>query len=248
MAESWLHLFPVFPTDKWSAGWTDSTGPDFRPDPGSSAQAEAAATLVVAAGLEAGAWARQVHGGTLLRADRPGLAGQADGLWTDVPGLGLIGRSADCPLVLVGGRRPDRSPIWGFAHASWRSTVRGITGRLVSQMTGAGADPATLSAIICPSAGPCCYEVGREVREEAQARLGSGALRFFRSAGDRWILDLWAANTAQLVTAGLSVDSIHPAGVCTICGGSTYPSYRRDGSTAGRFAGIIGWRENQSKR
>ena len=243
MTASWLHSSPVFPRDEWSAGWTDSTGPDFRPEPESSAQAEAVATLVEAAGLEKAAWVKQVHGATVLRVDRSGLVGEADGLWTDTPGLAVVGRSADCPLILVGGRRSEGTRVCGFAHASWRSTVQGITGKLVSILTRSGVDPMTLTANICPSAGPCCYEVGPEVVEEATDRLGPEARRFFSPAADRWILDLWAANTAQLVAAGVSPDSIHNARVCTICGGSRYPSYRREGQRAGRFAAIIGRRE-----
>ncbi|MBU8871710.1 MAG: polyphenol oxidase family protein [Gemmatimonadales bacterium] len=240
---SWLHTSPVFPPGEWSAGWTDSGGPDFSPDPASTSQASVVTELVEAIGLEKAAWAKQVHGATIVRVSRPGLAGEADGLWTDIPGLGVIGRSADCPLVLVGGKRRDGSRVWGFTHASWRSTIQGITGKLVGLITDAGTDPTTLTATICPSAGPCCYEVGPEVLEAAVTLLGSEVRKFFHGAGTRWILDLWALNTAQLTAAGVSPGSIHIAGKCTICGGSRYPSYRRDGADAGRFAAIIGWNQ-----
>ena len=241
MTDSWLHTAPAFPTDQWSAAWTDSLGPDFSPDHDSPEQAAAVASLVQAAGLKAAAWVKQVHGDTILRVDRPGPAGSADGLWTDTPGLGVIGRSADCPLILVGGAGPDGSGVWGFAHASWRSTILGITGRLVSVMTESGAvSPEKLSAQICPSAGPCCYEVGDEVREEALTRLGPDAARFFSPLKDKWILDLWEANRTQLTEAGVNAESIRIAGECTICGSHRYPSYRRSGPQARRFAGIIG--------
>jgi len=193
-----------------------------------------------AAGLPDLAWVHQVHGGDVLRANGPGLVGDADGLWTDVPGLGVVGRGADCPLILVGGRRTDGSALWGFAHASWRSTVARVTATLMSRLEQAGLVPATARALICPSAGPCCYEVGPEVREAVRLSLGEEALAFFTPGGDRWRLDLWAANTAQLTEAGVPAAAITVTGHCTICGGDLYPSYRREGETAGRFAAFIG--------
>ena len=78
--------------------------------------------------------------------------------------------------------------------------------------------PTALRAVICPSAGPCCYEVGCEVRDEALDRLGPAADRFFQARNDRYLLDLWAANSAQLVEAGVPRQNIHATGVCTICG------------------------------
>jgi YfiH family protein len=237
---AWLKRAPLFQTENWRHGWSTTEGPDFRGDPTADEHRTPVKELVDAAGLQQGAWARQVHGGTVLNVTEPGCAGEADALWSDVPGLGVIGRGADCPLILVGGKRRDGSPLWGFAHASWRSTVQGITTGLVLTLTEEGADPADLAAVICPSAGPCCYEVGDEVREAALDALGPGAAWFFLESDNRLCFDLWAANLAQLDTAGLPQDNIHHTAHCTICGGDLYPSYRRQGEGAGRFAAIIG--------
>lgn len=236
----WLRCDPLWQAAGWRHGWTTSRGPDFRPAPESAAQRDAMSALAAAAGLTDVAWVHQVHGGDVLRATGPGLVGDADGLWTDVRGLGVVGRGADCPLILVGGRRTDGSALWGFAHASWRSTVARVTATLMSRLAQAGMVPATARALICPSAGPCCYEVGPEVREAARLALGEEALSFFTPGGDRWRLDLWAANTAQLSEAGVPAAAIAVTGHCTICGGDLYPSYRREGAAAGRFAAFIG--------
>ncbi len=236
---SWLRTSPHLTTPAWAHGWSTAAGPDFRSPPDTPGHVPAVAELVAAAGLEDAAWVRQVHGGVVLRATGPGFAGEADALWTDRPGLGVVGRSGDCPLVLVAA--DGERPRWGFAHASWRSTVAGITARLLAEMTGAGAAPARCRAVICPSAGPCCYEVGDDVREQARKCLGRSAEAFFVGRRERWLFDLWRANTAQLLDAGVPEDRIGVAGICTICG-EGYPSHRRDGAAAGRFAAIIGLR------
>jgi copper oxidase (laccase) domain-containing protein len=123
-------------------------------------------------------------------------------------------------------------------------------------MAALGCDPGDLVACICPSAGPCCYEVGEEVRAAALGGIGPHAMSFFRlgkrqrssrgraSTAVRSAhhhLDLWRANACALARAGLPARSIHVAGICTICCDDFFPSYRREGDAAGRFAGVIGW-------
>ncbi|MCU0913684.1 MAG: polyphenol oxidase family protein [Planctomycetes bacterium] len=203
-------------------------------------------------GLEHVAFLDQVHGGAVLECARDGLAGAADGLVTAAPGLALLGKSGDCPLVLIADRR---RPAVGFAHASWRATVAGITTAVVRRLVDLGCDPADLVACICPSAGPCCYEVGDEVRCAALEQMGPHAAAFFRSPGrpglahgsgdmtartGRLHFDLWRANACVLARAGLACSSIHVAGLCTICRNDLFPSHRREGDAAGRFAAVIG--------
>ena len=61
----------------------------------------------------------------------------------------------------------------------------------------AGADPRDLIAAVCPSAGPCCYEVGDDVRAIYRHKVDDSAAYFTRSRG-RLMLDLWSANRDQL--------------------------------------------------
>ena len=240
MAADWLHTAPLLTAAGWSHGWTGPGGPDFKTPTESTDHEQAVARLTGAVGLDGAAWATQVHGPRVTRVDGPGWRGEADALWTDVPGLGVVGRSADCPLILVGGRHRHGRVVTGFAHASWRSTVQHITRHLVQALCDAGAGPESLTAVICPSAGPCCYEVGPEVRDRARTALGPEADAWFVPRTDRFIFDLWAANTWQLREAGLNAGAIAQPAVCTICHTPRWPSYRRQGDQAGRFAAIIG--------
>ncbi len=230
---------------------TTRRGPDvqqIRHDP-----AAAGRQIAQVLGLEDAAYLEQVHGGDVVVCERGGCAGFADGLVTATKGLALLGKSGDCPIILIADRRGHAI---GFAHASWRATVAGIVPAVVRRMAALGCDPGDLVACICPSAGPCCYEVGEEVRAAALGGIGPHAMSFFRLAkrqrssrggastavcSAQHHLDLWRANACALARAGLPARSIHVAGICTICCNDFFPSYRREGDAAGRFAAVIGW-------
>lgn len=189
-------------------------------------------------GLDDAAFLEQVHGGDVLTCEVAGCAGRADGLVTTSRSLALLGKSADCPIVLIADRRGRAT---GFAHASWRATVAGITSAVVRRMIECGCLTDDLVACICPSAGPECYEVGQEVRMAAVERLGLHARAFFRPGlHGKDHFDLWAANRDALVGAGVPSSSIHVARICTLCRNDVFPSHRREGRSAGRFAAAIG--------
>jgi YfiH family protein len=204
-------------------------------------------------GLKDAAFLEQVHGSDVLVCEKGGHAGLADGLVTTAEELALIGESDDCPIVMIA---DSHRRVLGLAHASWQATVAGITPAVVRRMLELGGDPSHLVACIGPSAGPCCYEVGEEVRTVALQRIGPHATSFFRFASQyrrprttlgvapfapRLHFDLWRANACALARAGLAAQSIHVAGVCTVCRHDLFPGCRREGETAGRWAAVIGW-------
>ena len=188
-------------------------------------------------GLQRAAFLEQVHGNQALVCDRAGQAGQADGLCTTTSGLGLMGKSGDCPIVLVADRK---GRAVGFAHASWRATVAGVVPSLLGKMNGLGCAAKDLVACLCPSVGPECYEVGPEVRQAAVEGIGTHAEAFFSPGKGKSHFDLWAANVDALERCGLRTDDIRVAGICTLCRNDLFPSHRKEGSAAGRFLAVIG--------
>src|SRR5207247_2132614 len=114
----------------------------------------------------------------------------------------------------------------------------GIARRAVETLTKLGADFARLVVAIGPSAGPCCYEVGPDVVEFARA-AGLPAACIMPTRDGHARLDLWEANRADLVAAGVVPQHIHVAELCTICRPDLFYSYRRDGAGAGRMLGVI---------
>lgn len=230
--------------DGLAHGVSTRGGPDLRPLTDSPAHAAAADGLAKTLGLSGAAWLRQVHGATVVTARGAGWLGEGDALVSARPGLAILVRSADCPLVLATAIDATGRPVAvGAAHASWRSTVAGIAPRMLATLcTLAGLPPARVRAAVAPSAGPCCYEVGPEVRAAAIVAHGEIARGWFPERDGRLIFDLWRANAEQLAAAGLAAGALELAGICTICEDSHFHSWRREGAAAGRFAAGIGLR------
>lgn len=187
----------------------------------------------------------QVHGGEVLRVidcdvgrgrdGRGSAVPFVDGLVCDTPSVPMIFLSADCPLVWA--YDAARRAV-GVVHASWQGTVARAAENLVRQMVlSFSSDPAALLAGIAPSAGPCCYEVGDEVRRIAQTRLDD-ADACFTPRGDKYMFDMWAANRRQLTGCGVPADAIEVAGLCSMCD-ERFWSHRRDGASAGRFGMFV---------
>jgi YfiH family protein len=179
---------------------------------------------------------RQVHGGDVFFADlQPPLPGPpaADAAVCGDPSRALTVQVADCVPLLIA---DVSSGQVGVAHAGWRGTAAGIALAAASAL----GDRDGQVAAIGPSIGPCCYEVGKELRERFRdSGWTRGADDWFERRGGRWHLDLWRANVDQLVKAGVPADSIHVSRLCTSCHPDWFPSYRRDGPGAGRIAGVI---------
>lgn len=216
-------------------------GPDLKSDPTTATHARAMQTLAVEAGLNQVAWARQVHGDRVLEVDQSGFQGEADALICNQPGLGVAVRGADCPLILIAGQGDQGPTAWAAIHASWRCTVAGLVQLTIADMCRRFTfDTAVAQAVICPSAGPCCYEVGEDVRSAALSGLGRDAAAAFREKNGGLYFDLWAENRRQLTETGLYPENIRIAGTCTICRTGVFPGFRREGETAGRYAALIG--------
>jgi hypothetical protein len=123
-------------------------------------------------------------------------------------------------------------------HAGWRGTAAGVAAAAVEALRASGSRPEDLLAALGPAIGPCCYEVGEELR----AAFGARGAEFFRPGSrGRPHLDVRSANRSQLVDSGLAPERIHDVGECTFCRADLYHSYRRDGPGGGRMLSYVGF-------
>ena len=169
-----------------------------------------------------------VHGAAVARVDEPHDVIQGvDALITDQRGVTMFATFADCYPILLWD--PERRCA-ALVHAGWRGTVACVARAAVQAMAKEyGSDPSHIRAGIGPGICGRCYEVGDEVAARFDSRFVTEGI------GDRFLLDLAAANRTQLEDAG--VPDVHVLDLCTK-ETSFLPSHRRspDGT---RFGAIV---------
>jgi YfiH family protein len=177
---------------------------------------------------------KQVHGAAVVEAPWEGTP-EADAAVAGEPGWLLGVETADClPVLLVD---PPRRLV-AVAHAGWRGTAAGVARRAVEALVARGSRPDELIAVLGPGIGPCCYEVGDEIRPA----FGPGGAAFFRPGPrGRPHLDVRAANVRQILDAGVEEVRIHHLDECTACRPDLYHSYRREGRGGGRMISFVGY-------
>lgn len=177
------------------------------------------------------AFTKQVHGAVVRTVDEADVHTfgtdvpyEADGIVTNVQGLALICFTADCVPVLL---HDAAAGVIAAVHCGWRSSVADILGNAVSAMTALGAVPEHICAGIGPAISRCCFEVGTEVIEAAEAYLG-GDIEGLYSAGmpGKHYLDLKGANARRLLQLGLRETNIAVSEECTVCSHEKYWSHR----------------------
>jgi polyphenol oxidase len=159
---------------------------------------------------------RQMHETTIHRAGGRGIAG--DGMWSDEPGEPMLAFAADCLPIAIA--RTDGERRLALVHAGWRGLSAGVVAAGVAAVGGETA------AVVGPSIGPCCYEVGDEVSSRFDPDL----------TVDRH-LDLWSAAERALRNAG--VGSVERVDLCTCCNPELFFSHRRSGEERG-VQGLVG--------
>jgi YfiH family protein len=217
--------------------------------------------------LTSGSWPlitlRQVHSDTIRFVEAPSksqLVG--DGLITSTPGLLLVIQTADClPIILV----DSKNRAVGVFHAGWRGTLKRIIEKGVGEMRRRfGTRARDLKAAIGPGIHGCCYQVGKEVREQFESQFAYAA-KLFREIEEsdpvrdkypmlfltarppghselpkKIFLDLVEANRQQLLSAGVPARSIEASPLCTSCNPELLFSYRAEKGRTGRMMAVVG--------
>jgi YfiH family protein len=179
---------------------------------------------------------KQVHGDHVVRVTRrAGKNIEADGIWTTDRGAPISVLVADCVPIILADRR---ARVVAAVHAGWRGTCAKIAGVMVGALVEAGFEAEELVAAVGPAIGPECFEIGPEVAEVIRGAYPDAHQCLRPGAGDRWVADLWELNRQCLIESGIPAEQIDVAGLCTYSSEHFY-SYRRDGATTGRQAGVV---------
>jgi YfiH family protein len=177
---------------------------------------------------------RQVHGADVTVVDER-LLGRlsqtappvGDALVTDVPGVVLVARAADCVPVLL---CDAGAGVVAAVHCGRRGLTAGVVPRAVESMRGLGAG--AVRAWVGPHVCGGCYEVPAQMRAQVAAVVPEA------EAVTTWgtpSVDLGAGVRAQLAAAGATITEVSR---CTVEDEDLF-SYRRQGAEAGRLGGLV---------
>jgi polyphenol oxidase len=197
--------------------------------------------------------------------DAPRAQLSGDGVVTNVPGMLLAIKTADCfPILLAD---PEQLAVGAF-HAGWRGTLARIIEKGVGVMRKEfGSDPGDIKAAIGPGIHGCCYEVSEELRDQFESQFEYASDLFVenfdvdpvrrkypmlflnaRAPGHSEVskqlhLDLVAANRRQLLDAGILDRNTSFSPLCTACRTDLLFSHRREHGKTGRMMAAIGIRK-----
>ena len=173
---------------------------------------------------------RQTHSDNVCYVTHGCRPADTDAVYTDVPGVCLAVKTADCiPVLLYDKKLRSIAAI----HAGWKGTVKRIVEKTIKAM---GSEGKNLSAIIGPGISLESFEVGEEVYQQF---LDAGfpmqeiacQMSNAQTGIKKWHIDLWKAN--QWILEQLGVTDIHIAGIDTMTSPLFY-SARRETINTGR--------------
>ncbi len=163
-----------------------------------------------------------------------------DGLITNVPGVVLSTFYADCvPLYFLD---PVRKAI-GLSHSGWRGTVNKMGMVTVRKMMEEyGCNPKDMIAVIGPSICVDCYEVSMDVAKEFMVAFADAhnlEKIVIPKNKEKAMLDLWQANLAVLLEAGIMAENISLPDICTACNKDILFSHRASNGKRGNLGAFL---------
>jgi YfiH family protein len=168
----------------------------------------------------------QKHTNKAVVAKKPWAKGkvpEADAIVTTTPGLAVGVLTADCAPVLF---CDGDARVVGAAHAGWRGALSGIVEATVEAMTGLGAQPERMIAVIGPAISQGAYEVGQDYKERFLAEEPDSEPFFVTDEGSgEPHFDLPGYVAERLARAGIG--EIVDLGFCTYYDETRLFSYRR---------------------
>ncbi|MBR4841891.1 MAG: peptidoglycan editing factor PgeF [Bacteroidaceae bacterium] len=193
----------------------------------------------------------QVHGCVIREITDPFTTREeldgVDALTTNIPGVAISVRTADCIPVLL--YDPVHKAI-AAVHDGWRGTVQRLSQKVIGFMHERyGTNAAYLKAVIGPGIGPDSFQVGQEVADAfKEAGFPMSVILSDRGAkcpteqdhmAGGLHIDLWKANSWLLEEAGVKPVNIQVAGICTYENNDRFFSARREGMKCGRIINAI---------
>ncbi len=143
---------------------------------------------------------------------------------------------ADCTPIVIYDKKLN---IAAVVHAGWRGTVGKIASKTVHTMkVELGCDVNNMVAVIGPTIGQCCYEIGEPVYEQLVAVVPAENKSdcFIRKSG-KFYADLKNINKYQLQDMGIK--KVEVCEYTTCCDNDKFFSYRKEKGTTSRHSVVV---------
>lgn len=169
---------------------------------------------------------------------------KADAILTNVPGVTLFMRFADCvPIYFYD---PIHNVI-GIAHAGWKGTLDNIAQATLQAMKeNYDSNPSEILTAIGPSIAAHHYEIGSDVLALVEDHYGKEFDNFLIkpenyganiNTRSKPKFDLQKANQHNLLLAGVRI--VENSSLCTACNLDDWYSHRGENGKTGRFGALI---------
>jgi len=179
----------------------------------------------------------QIHGDKIVIIDKTSdlsIIPQSDALITQEKNIPLMVMVADCIPILV--YDPIQKAI-AVIHAGRAGVFNKIlikTLKLMKRQFNTQVENTNI--VLGPSIRSCCYQVGEEIKKEAESLNYTYAVK----TNDNTIsLDLIIIIKEQLRELGIPIKNIEVSPYCTSCNKDLFFSYRAENNNTGRFSGLL---------
>ena len=156
------------------------------------------------------AYMKQVHGSDVQKIKEPGVY-TCDGIFTDVKGLTLVVRTADCLPLVFYSRKENAA---GVVHMGWRSARDGILENIPYDLS-------SFKVIAGVGMRRCCYEVGSEFLDYTVMKP------YIQARNNKYYFDAPAFARKTLMSKGLKEENFLDVDICSYCSDQKFFSHRK---------------------
>ena len=152
-----------------------------------------------------------------------------DGLITNVPGITLSIKTADCQSIFL---YDSVLKVIGNIHSGWQGTLNQIVIKAIDKMINEfNCNKENIMCFINPSINQCHFEIEEDVLNLFKEKYGNDLNEFIKvgeikNERQKYYLDLIGLNHKILVNYGLLEKNIYSSEICTYCYNDKYHSYR----------------------
>ena len=179
----------------------------------------------------------QVHGDTIKIIDNDSDLNhipQCDALITKEKNIPLMVMVADCIPIMI---YDKEEKVIAVVHAGRAGVFAQLLPKTLKTMQMRfNSNKQNLIIVLGPSIHKCCYEVGKEIKEEAE-KLGYAYA--IHSDNGNYYLDLISIIKEQLQDMNILKENIEYSPFCTSCHKDLFFSYRAENKITGRFCGLL---------